>query len=751
MTAGYFNLIYGSMVVIVAVMIPVTLAREGIESRLMQAFLGLAASLILWNLGYTLMSLTDSPDTAMVFYRLSALGWAPFVSFMTWFVYQLYNYYYFKSGRAWITVFIFSPVPVILYGTFTGRLLASGFTRTGAGWIETVDPSSPWTAGFLAMLLLFTVITFAVMIYLWARAKTNKQRLQAKLVILPLFFAEILGLLFNGVFPMLGVSPLPAMGQVFFSAWIVFVAVSLIRYPLLSITPRIAAETIVGIMSDMCVLTDTGGVILRANPPVRGLLGFDPEMMVGRHIAEYLPRVLCDRVLGLGEMPDTALETAISAAGGERVPCACNVRILHDRFDDPIGCIIIAHEIRRRRKLEEIIIAMADSLIVLDTAGTVVSANRALEELTGYTEGELRGKPVEGLLSDWALAVELLPDAPAGGSLHNREFSLRTRDGRDVPVLFSSSLLKDDWGAPAGIVCIARDITARREAELKLKAQNEEIQRQADELKTYAEYLQDANSLLMEKQATIEAQSRQLTGTNRELSVLNSTKDRLFSVIGHDLRNPFHAMRGYSEMLLAEPETVDRESALEFARLIFDSSGRAAVLLENLLQWSRSQTGRVAFEPETMFIAAAVLETMHLLERDAAAKRIEMRQTINVGLAVPADANMLKTVLRNLLSNAIKFTGEGGTITVSAERRGPVAEVSVADTGVGIPRETLGLLFNIDTNRSTPGTAKEKGTGLGLVLCREFVERHGGRIRAESEEGKGSVFAFTLPLEGRRE
>ncbi|MBN1531487.1 MAG: PAS domain S-box protein [Spirochaetes bacterium] len=745
MNVGYFSLLYGAMVVIVAVTIPVTILREGVESRLSRAFVGLAVSLILWNLGYTLMSLTDSPDLARTFYRFSVLGWGPFVSFMTWFVYQLYNYYYFQRGRAWVTLILFLPAPVIIYGGLTGRLLASGFTRTDAGWIETVDPSSPWTVVFMVLLVLFTAITFGLMIHLWIRAKTNKQRLQAKLIILPVLFTEVLSLLFNGIIPMVGASPLPAMAQILFSVWIVFVAVSLVRYPLLSVTPQIAAETIVETMSDLCILTDTGGVILRANPPVQGLLGLDPAVMAGRHIAEFLPRELCDLSLGRLERPEQALETVINTVGGERIPCSCHVRMLYDRFNDPIGSIIMVHEIRRRRMLEDIIIAMTDSLVLLDAGGCVVSANRALEELTGYREEELRGRPAAGLLSDWGLSGEFLQDGAAGGAFQNRELSIRTKDGRDVPVLFSSSILRDDWGSPAGIVCIARDITARKEAELQLRAQNDEIQRQADELQTYAGHLRHANELLMEKQGTIEAQSRQLMETNRELSVLNSTKDRLFSIIGHDLRNPFHAMRGYAEMLIADPGAVDVQSALEFARLIYDAADRAGALLENLLQWSLSQTGRIAFRPAEIDLAAAVRETLRLLEGAAGAKRIEVRTGIDGALRVRADENMLKAVLRNLVSNAVKFTGEGGAVTLSARRNGILVEIAVADTGVGIPAERLGLLFDIETNRSTVGTANEKGTGIGLVLCREFVERQGGTIRAESGEGRGSTFTFTLP------
>jgi signal transduction histidine kinase/ligand-binding sensor domain-containing protein len=271
------------------------------------------------------------------------------------------------------------------------------------------------------------------------------------------------------------------------------------------------------------------------------------------------------------------------------------------------------------------------------------------------------------------------------------------------------------------------------------------IEKYADELRSHTQNLREANDLLLEKQKLIEKQAEQLQKTNQQLSILNSTKDRFFSIIAHDLRNPFHAVGGFAEILIRDYKKLPPEKIERFLNIIHSSSISGNNLLENLLQWSRSQTGRIAYDPLKIRLFAIAEEVLNLLEGDIHKKNIEVNQLIDPNIFVLADENMIKTIFRNLISNAVKFSHEQGIITLQSKFTDSQVEITVTDTGVGISAENLPLLFRIDTSVSTQGTANESGTGLGLILCKEFIEKHHGRIWVKSETDRGSAFTFTLP------
>jgi len=272
------------------------------------------------------------------------------------------------------------------------------------------------------------------------------------------------------------------------------------------------------------------------------------------------------------------------------------------------------------------------------------------------------------------------------------------------------------------------------------------IEEQSEELRVHSENLKETNDLLVEKQRVIQEQDAQLLQTNQQLSVLNSTKDRFFSIIAHDLRNPFHVVGGFSELLLRDLERLPKEKVVKYLQLIYTSSKSGNMLLENLLQWSRSQTGNISFEPCNLNLLEEVEDTINFVEGDTQRKNISIEPQIDKALLVFADENMIKTIFRNLISNAIKFSNEHGKIIIKATVLKKYVEISVIDNGIGISYEGKKMLFRNDTILTTKGTMQESGTGLGLILCKEFVEKHNGTIRVESEIEKGSAFIFTLPI-----
>ncbi len=233
---------------------------------------------------------------------------------------------------------------------------------------------------------------------------------------------------------------------------------------------------------------------------------------------------------------------------------------------------------------------------------------------------------------------------------------------------------------------------------------------------------------------------------NKELKVLNATKDKFFSIIAHDLKNPFNSIVGFADLALEKSCEFDKDKVLYFMDLIRISAISAYKLLENLLEWSRSQTGRITFTPEVINLQELVSESTTTAQNQAEQKHIKLQADIDQGIKVYADKNMINTVLRNLISNAIKFTPHKGKITINAKEDNQKAIVSITDTGVGMNAEQMDKLFLIDKKISTEGTDNEKGTGLGLILCKEFLEKNSGEIWVKSQLNKGSIFSISLPL-----
>jgi two-component system, sensor histidine kinase and response regulator len=237
----------------------------------------------------------------------------------------------------------------------------------------------------------------------------------------------------------------------------------------------------------------------------------------------------------------------------------------------------------------------------------------------------------------------------------------------------------------------------------------------------------------------------QICRQKNELKELNATKDKFFSIIAHDLRGPIGNMLSISE-LMTERGQYDEDTLYSFLEMQKELSKDTVQLLENLLIWARSNTNRIDFEPLLLDFNDIVKECNEVVNVQAMGKNISVIDTTTPGCRFVADENMIRLIVRNLLSNAIKFTPKGGRVEVSSLFLPDQSwEISIRDTGIGIPEEMIKTLFRIDVSNKRYGTEGETSNGLGLLLCKEFVEKHGGNIWVESEEGKGTVFYFTVP------
>lgn len=233
----------------------------------------------------------------------------------------------------------------------------------------------------------------------------------------------------------------------------------------------------------------------------------------------------------------------------------------------------------------------------------------------------------------------------------------------------------------------------------------------------------------------------------KDLKELIATKDKFFGIIAHDLKNPFSGLLGASELLSNYADNFDTNKIKNICEHLHSSAKNVYAMLENLLEWARTQTGGISFNPEDIIIKEIISENFSYIQSFADNKKINLSSDDLNGLQIKGDRNMLNTIIRNLLNNAIKFTPEGGKVIVNVRENINYLIFSIKDTGVGIPQKDIDKLFRIDVKYSRSGTANESGTGLGLILCKEFVERHNGTIWVESIVNKGSEFKFTIPTD----
>lgn len=232
---------------------------------------------------------------------------------------------------------------------------------------------------------------------------------------------------------------------------------------------------------------------------------------------------------------------------------------------------------------------------------------------------------------------------------------------------------------------------------------------------------------------------------NIQLQALNSTKDKLFSIIAHDLRSPFNSIIGFSELICEDQNCISPENSKKFVHLINITAKSTLQLLENLLSWAKSQTGQIKFNPKKLIFKDSIRLVLDVLKVSAKIKNIIIKESFNSNTEIFADDFMLHTILRNLISNAIKYTNENGEIQIQVNNFDNFSEISIVDNGVGMDASIIDNLFTFESKKIKLGTNDEKGSGLGLIVCKEFVEKHGGKIKVKSQINKGSTFSFSLP------
>jgi PAS domain S-box-containing protein len=426
-------------------------------------------------------------------------------------------------------------------------------------------------------------------------------------------------------------------------------------------------------------------------------LGITSLLDVPVRIKGKVVGILC--IEHTGEMHDWLLEEQEFAAS---VSDLIAISIVADKHHHAEEKLKASEELYRK-----LVSASPDAITLTDFTGKLTYASSTALQMFGLgNEEEVLGRNVwEFVHPDETERAKLHMQLVAnGGKAIDTQYKFMRKDGSVFFGEMKSTIITDtSEKKPLAFLTITRDITSRKSSEEKL-VQSEHQLREA-----------------------------------------NATKDKFFSIIAHDLRSPFNSLIGFSELLYQDYDQFEESEIKEFINQIYISSTNSLKLLDNLLQWAKSQTGGIIAMPEHLDIANLALETIGLLKSAANNKKIKIRSDLQPGCIAFADGYMVRTILRNLVSNAIKFTYPGGEIGIKTTISENNIRIDISDNGMGIRTIDQELIFKVDQKFKTLGTANEQGTGLGLILCKEFVDKNAGEIGLESMEGKGSTFFFTLP------
>ncbi len=473
---------------------------------------------------------------------------------------------------------------------------------------------------------------------------------------------------------------------------------------------------LLGANPDLMFVFDSNCKIVDFHSESHNQLLIDPELFLGKLVEEILPHevVLITRqkvgaVLASGESDYSTYELQIGDElkyfESRYVPCG-NKEVLS-----------IVRDISERKKVEEslnvaiesymdIFNSVSEGIYVLDESGTFIDINNGAEKMYQCTKGELIEQTIQSL------------SAPDKNDLKEINNTLKKVFETGIPASFNFWAVrktgeifpkevyvnKGKYFGKEVLIATARDITEKNLAEERIRSKNEELQK------------------------------------------TNAEKDKFFSIIAHDLRSPFSAFLGLTQLMVQDLPSMKQDNIQEIALLMQESATNLHRLLENLLQWSRLHQGMIAFNPHQFILLEKVNNSIQSVLEIAINKGVEIVTQIPEELAIYADENMLESTIRNLVTNSVKFTDKGGKILISARTNAnDEVEITIKDTGIGMNAKMLEKLFRIDELNSRQGTNGEPSTGLGLIICKDFIDRHHGKIWAESIELMGSTFYITLP------
>lgn len=476
--------------------------------------------------------------------------------------------------------------------------------------------------------------------------------------------------------------------------------------------------TLLNAISDLVVLIDASGKMLTANQTSYSFFGQQAKKGELNFYA-YLPDAAANKLQEVIANVGHESQTVVFKIDWDSKTFQFRVFPIPGKTKQFLMFAVIVQDITQLEKdnqkmklLAQAVEQSANSIVITDVNGAIEYVNQGFYQASGYTLEEARGNNPRILKSGKQSdeVYQQMWKTIRSGETWKGEFCNRHKDGHLYWETVLITPIKNENGQTIYYLSIKKDISLQKKYEAELEKQKED-----------------------------------LLENERKLKELNATKDRFFSIISHDLKSPFNTLMGFSNLLYDNYLSLEDNKQLEYIRYLKSASEQGFTLVTNLLDWSRSQTGKIEVKPDILNLSTVIKSVIELVNHAALAKNIKISASIDPEIHFYADLDMTTTVLRNLTSNAIKYTFTGGLIQVTAIPSDTDVIISVKDNGKGMPPEVSSKLFLIEESISTPGTAQEKGTGLGLILCKEFVEKNNGKIWVESQVDKGSTFSFSLP------
>jgi PAS domain S-box-containing protein len=479
------------------------------------------------------------------------------------------------------------------------------------------------------------------------------------------------------------------------------------------------------ISADCIAITDKDYIIIFVNESFNKVYGFKEDEIIGQPISliqsvNNIPDLGNELFSSIVKKKNWTGEVLNKRKDGSEFPVQLSLAPLLNDEDELIAVVGVLRDITRHKAEEEALRASQDLIEGIinaipvrifwkDRNSVYLGCNSIFARDAGFSDQkDIIGK--DDFQMGWRDQAELYRKGDrqvieSGIPILLNEEPQTTPEGNTIILLTNKILLKNSMGEIYGILGTSMNVTERIAAVQEIKLKNEQLQK------------------------------------------LNAEKDKFYSIIAHDLRSPFNGFLGFTQVMAEELPNLTMAEVQEIAVSMRKSATNLYSLLNNLLEWSQIQQGAIPFNPKIIQFGLVVGESIDMIRETARSKEIEIETDIDSGLEVFADQNMLQTVIRNLISNAVKFTYKGGRVILSAKAdTNNSIVVSIRDTGIGMSQTIIENLFRIDVQTNRNGTEGEPSTGLGLLLCKEFIEKHGGKIWVESEVGEGSTFSFSIPL-----
>ncbi len=675
-----------------------------------------------YTVGYGLVISAKSIDTAINFFYIERIGGSLIPSFYLIFAVSFIEKYNLLHRRFLPIYFIIPVVSIIMLITNSSHFLFFSNPSIGVGRFYNEFTYKPelWYYIQQFYILFGSLVVNVILITLFINGTSIYKKQIASIVIGSLALLILHTLLHPNMLGLfnLNINPTP-----YFSSYAgIIIYIGLRRYNLFRFVP-IVRDTIFEKMADAVIVIDKEKVVVDLNENAMIYLNLQKKD-VGRRVDEVITfwhKLGCNED-DVDTRHDYVYKTEIyDVAAYYQI----NISPYFDKNDTFQGQIIVVRDITVQKDAERVLDSQSRLIntmlnhlpigifMVEAKTGKPLLVNTKAKELIG--RGILPDANSENLSEVYQAYIsgtntryppERMPIilGMKGESAHINDLEVERPDGTRIQIEIFGCPVYDSSGEVYASLVGFLDITDRKIAEKKIQSQN------------------------------------------RELKELNATKDKFFSIIAHDLKNPINAILGFSQLLQNEINNLEKEEIIDFSSVIYNSTLHTSKLLENLLEWSSIQRGRTEFAPKIENFQDILLESLEPILASAINKSITLKIPETNGLQIFVDRRMISSVIRNIVTNAIKFTPKKGTIEINPVVTEGYLKVFITDTGIGMDKDILENLFKIEAKIHRSGTEGEPSTGLGLLLCKEFVEKHNGVLWATSKVGKGSTFCFSLPI-----